>query len=476
MKDKCAVFGIYAPGLNTANLTYFSLFALQHRGQESSGIAVSNGEKIFLYKDMGLVSQVFNEEILENLNGFIGIGHNRYSTTGHSSLQNAQPLLVESDIGPLALAHNGNLINYPFLRKNLIENGETLQTTCDSEIIAKIFASLSGKPLQERLKHTISKLAGAFSVVMSTKDSLIGFRDPQGIRPLCLGQLSKNGDTGWVISSESCALQTIGADFIREIQPGEGVIIDKTGIKTIPSAAPAKKSFCVFEKIYFMRPDSISDNELIYETRFRMGQELARESFILADGVMPIPDSSVPSAIGYAFESKLPFFEGLIKNRYIARTFIQPEERLRKMGVRLKFNPLKEQLNGKKVIVVDDSIVRGHTTKAIVALLKESGAEEVHLRITSPPIRHPCNLGIDMASYEELIANNKTVEQICSYLGADSLHYLTLEGLFKSALKKRSENSDPNGFCAACLTGKYPIFLNADKASDLIPEQKLTKC
>ncbi len=456
MKDKCAVFGVYAPGLRVANLIYFSLFALQHRGQESSGIAVSDGERLFVHKDMGLVSQVFEEKILEKLDGFIGIGHNRYSTTGRSSLQNAQPFLLESDIGPIALAHNGNLTNYQDLQKKLIEQGDTLQTTSDSEIIGKIFVSLKGKNLQERLVRTLSELSGAFSVVISTKDSLIGFRDALGIRPLCLGTLSKNGSSGWVISSESCALQTIGADFVREVEPGEAVIISKNGVVSLTAAAQKKRAFCIFEKIYFMRPDSISENELIYETRFRMGQELARESFVRADGVMPIPDSSVPAAIGFAYESKLPFFEGLIKNRYIARTFIQPEESLRKIGVRLKFNPLKEQLYGKKVIVVDDSIVRGHTTKAIVTLLKESGAEEVHLRITSPPIRHPCNLGIDMATHEELIANKKTVNEICSYLGADSLHYLSLDGLYKSSLKNADIHSARKKFCAACLTGEYP--------------------
>ncbi len=458
MRDGCAVFGVYSrnPSEHVANLTYFALFALQHRGQESSGIAVSDGEAIEVYKDMGLVSQVFNESILERLHGFIAVGHNRYSTTGRSNLENAQPLIVKTHLGPIALAHNGNLINYESLRKQLETEGLSFQTSSDSEVIAKCFAVARGETLEEKLRNTVTPLSGAYSVVFCTKDKLIGMRDPLGIRPLCIGKLSKNGRQGWVISSESCALHTVGAEFVRHVEPGEAVIADENGIQSVRLFESKKTASCIFEYIYFLRPDSLANGESVYEARFRMGRSLAKEAPVEADGVMAIPDSSIPAAIGYSFESKLPFFEGLIKNRYIARTFIQPEERLRRMGVRLKFHPLRENLEGKKVVVVDDSIVRGHTTKAIVGLLKEAGAKEVHLRITSPPIRHPCNLGIDMATYEELIANNKTVEEICQYLGASSLHYLGLEGLVGASLNSHATTGEGK-FCTACLTGKYPI-------------------
>lgn len=471
MREACAVFGVYSlnPSEHVANLTYFALFALQHRGQESSGIAVANGESIEVYKEMGLVSQVFNEDILEHLQGFIAVGHNRYSTQGQSSLENAQPLLLKTHLGPVAFAHNGNLVNYETLRSRLTAEGLTFQTTSDSEVIAKSFAYAHGETLDEKLKEAVAPLSGAYSVVFCTKKELVGFRDPLGIRPLCLGKLSKNGRQGWVISSESCALHTVGAEFVRDVEPGEAVIVDENGLRSFQLQESKRTASCIFEYIYFLRPDSCCQGESVYEARYRMGKQLALEAPVEADGVMPVPDSSIPAAIGYSAESKLPFFEGLIKNRYIARTFIQPEERLRRMGVRLKFHPLRENLVGKKVVVVDDSIVRGHTTKAIVALLKEAGAKEVHLRITSPPIRHPCNLGIDMATYEELIANKKTVEDVQRYLGADSLHYLSLEGLVK-ATQKHPSPSAKEKFCTACLTGEYPI------ASGFSSEAKARSC
>lgn len=457
MREACAVFGVFAPGEKVANMTYFALFTLQHRGQESSGIAVSNGNTIEVYKEMGLVAQVFNEDILQRLNGHIAVGHNRYSTTGRSTIQNAQPLILKTHLGPVALAHNGNLVNYQALRDRLAALGLSFQTTSDSEIIGKLFSIAKGETLEEKLADAVAPLAGAYSVVLSTKNALIGFRDPLGIRPLCIGRLSKNAGEGWVISSESCALQTVGADFVREVEPGEAIIVDANGMRSARIAPARRGAACIFEYIYFMRPDSVFGGEQVYGTRFRMGMELARQSPVEADGVMPIPDSSVPAAIGYADESGIPFFEGLIKNRYIARTFIQPEERLRRMGIRLKFHPLREHLDGKRVVVVDDSIVRGHTTKAIVALLKECGAKEVHLRITAPPIRHPCNLGIDMATYEELIANNKSVEEIRAYLGADSLHYLSIEGLLRAVQNSDAPDGLTKRFCAACLTGNYPV-------------------
>jgi amidophosphoribosyltransferase len=462
IREACAVFGVFAPGEDVANLAYFALFALQHRGQESSGMAVSDGSQIQVHKGMGLVAQVFNEDILNRLRGVIAVGHNRYSTTGRSNLQNAQPLLVKTHFGPAAFAHNGNLVNYTALRQTLENKGVVFQTTSDSEIIAQLFALAKGQTLEEKLKNALAPLVGAYSVVFSTCNTLVGFRDPFGIRPLCLGKIGKLS-SGWVISSESCALHTVGADFVREIEPGEAILVNENGVQSFRFAPSFRKAFCIFEHIYFMRPDSLFAGKHIYSVRFQMGRLLARQAPIDADGVMPIPDSSVPAAIGYSFESRIPFFEGLIKNRYIARTFIQPEERLRRMGIRLKFHALQEHLEGKKVIVVDDSIVRGNTTKAIVALLKESGAKEVHLRITSPPIRHPCNLGIDMATYEELIAHNKSVEEIRAYLGADSLHYLSLENLLSAVSFENGKNPLSDAFCAACLTGDYPIQSESPK-------------
>lgn len=472
-RDRCAVFGVYAPGEQVATMTYFALYALQHRGQESSGIAVSSGTLVECYKEMGLVSQVFNEEILQRLKGFLAVGHNRYSTTGKSVLQNAQPILLKTHLGAVALAHNGNLINHDLLRKDLESRGMTFQSTSDSEVIAKIFALAPGETLEEKVRETVAQLRGAFSVVLATRDALIGFRDPYGIRPLCLGQI--NGGKGWVLSSESCALNTIGARLLREVDPGEAVIINEDGPRSFKAAPSPRHALCIFEYIYLARPDSLFHGQSVHSVRKRMGKILAREYPPgEVDGVMPIPDSSFPAAIGFSEaevpilrspdrhepeksgdqllrgERKVPFTEGLIKNRYIARTFIQPDQRLRKQGIKLKFNPLVENIRGKKIVVVDDSIVRGNTMKAIVSLLREVGAEEVHIRITSPPMRHPCSLGVDIATYDELIASRMSVKEICAFVGADSLGYLSLDGLYEAVGMSHEK------FCTGCFTGTYP--------------------
>ncbi|MBI2251832.1 MAG: amidophosphoribosyltransferase [Armatimonadetes bacterium] len=450
MKECCAVVGIYAPGKDVAVLTYFALYALQHRGQESSGIAVSNGKNIECYKEMGLVSQVFTQEILQRLKGHIAIGHNRYSTSGTSKIHNAQPVILKTHLGTIALAHNGNLINYEHLKKMLLERGLTFATSSDSEVIAKLFALSEADTLEEKISSIMGELRGAYSITMCTPNELIGFRDPLGIRPLCIGKI--NG--GWVISSESCALNTIGAEFIKEIPPGEGVIISQDGLKSFAGRKLKQESLCIFEYIYFARPDSLLNNRSIYSARYNMGRKLAKEWPVEADAVMAIPDSAVPAAMGFSYESGLTYIEGLIKNRYIARTFIQPEDHLRKLGIKLKFNLVVENIKNKKLVVIDDSIVRGNTTKAIVKLLKEAGAKEVHIRITSPPMQHPCFLGVDTATYGELIAANKNISEIADFIGADSLGYLSLEGLMEATGYNREK------FCAACFNGEYPLLFD----------------
>lgn len=452
LREACAVFGAFVPGGHAATVAFFGLFALQHRGQESSGIAVSNGARMEVHTRMGLVSQVFTEEILQRLQGHIAVGHNRYSTTGHSTLANAQPFLVESPFGPVALAHNGNLVNYNQLRKELEEKGVGLTSTSDSEVIAKLFSITPGKTIEEKLLAAVKRLRGAFSVVMATKDTLIGFRDPWGIRPLVIGRLLRDGEPGWILASESCSLNTVGADWLRELLPGEAAFITDNGLRTFQLIESPRNALCLFEFVYFARPDTRLYGETVYVARYKMGQVLARQYPPYGmDAVMAIPDSSVPAAIGFSAESGIPYMDGLIKNRYIARTFIQPDQHLRKMGIKLKFNPIVENIRGKKLILIDDSIVRGNTTKAIVALLREVGAEEIHVRITSPPMMHPCFLGLDTATYEELIASSKTVEEIRSFIGADSLGYLSFDTLVATTTSPREK------FCTACFSGDYPI-------------------
>ena len=454
--EECGVFGIYAPGEDVARLTFFGLYALQHRGQESAGIAVADGRTIRAHKDMGLVAQVFDEAKLAPLQGDFAIGHTRYSTTGSSKISNAQPFTIESYLGPLALAHNGNLTNAAELRLELLKRGAGLTSTSDSEVATLLLLAPEGPTWKERIEHFMDIAEGAYCITLLTRDALYAVRDPLGLRPLCLGKL---GASGWVVASESCALHTIGAEFVREIEPGEALRIDGQGARTILRRTAAKPALCLFEYIYFARPDSILRDQLIHQVRMELGRELAREAPADADLVMGIPDSAIPAAIGYAQEANLPYAEGLIKNRYIGRTFIQPDNRLRKQGVALKFTPLASTLDGKRVVVVDDSIVRGNTSGPIVQLLRSAGAKEVHMRVSAPPIRHPCFMGVDMATYPELIAHRMSEAEIAAYIEVDSLSYLSYDGLL------RATGRDPGSFCGACFTGNYPIpnFVPAER-------------
>jgi len=445
--EACGVFGIYAPGADVARITFFGLYALQHRGQESAGIAVSDGLRATLFKKMGLVSQVFDEEALAPLQGHIAIGHVRYSTADSSRVLSAQPFLLESALGPVAVAHNGNLVNTGELRQELFDRGVGLVSYCDTEVMIQMLAGAPGNTWAERISHIMGKAVGAYSLTILTRDSLYAVRDPWGFRPLSMGRL----DGGWAVASESCALQTVGATDIEEVEPGMIIEINDRGVNRIQGVDPEKPNLCIFEYIYFARPDSHIDGQLIHEVRQSLGRELAREHPVDADLVMPIPDSATPAAIGFALEAGIPYGEGLIKNRYIGRTFIQPDDRLRKAGVALKFNPLSQTLQGKRVVVVDDSIVRGNTSGPIVDLLRRAGAREVHLRISSPPIQHPCFMGVDMATYDELIAHRLSVEEIREHIDADSLGYLSLEGMMHAVQRPMSR------FCVACFAGTYPF-------------------
>ena len=450
-REECGVVGIHMPGEEASRLAFFGLFALQHRGQESAGIASANGTTINLHTDMGLVTQIFREPDFYPLSGDLAIGHTRYSTTGSSQLCNAQPILISGHHGQLALAHNGNIINSYQLKAQLETQWSCeFSSTTDSEVVAYLLANAPGQTWEERVFHCMRTLEGAFSLVALTPDTLIAARDSLGIRPLCLGQLNN----GWVIASETCALDHLGATFVRDLDPGEVVVIDNNGIRSAkkqPDDSPQKRALCVFELIYFARPDSILDGQLVYSVRQAMGAQLAREHSVDADLVIGIPDSSTAAAVGYAQESGIPYSDGLIKNRYVGRTFIETEQRLRDLGVRQKFNPLTEVIKGKRLVVVDDSIVRGTTTPHVVNLLRKAGALEIHMRVCAPPIQHPCYMGVDMATRQELIAANNSVEEIRSMTGADSLGYLSVEGLLKVA------GNDRGGFCDACFTGNYPV-------------------
>ena len=440
---------MYAPGGDASRIAFFALFALQHRGQESAGIATSDGDSLKVHTDMGLVTQIFREEELYPLTGNMAIGHTRYSTTGSSQECNAQPLVVQGVHGELALGHNGNVVNAPDLQQQLRDQwGCNFSSTTDSEVIAYLLANAPGETWEERAQHCQRTLKGAFSVVALTHDTLIGMRDPLGVRPMCVGQL----DGGWVIASETCALDHLGAKLLRELEPGETVIIDNKGMNSYKKpAVNGRRALCVFELIYFARPDSILDGKLVYSSRRQMGAQLAVEHPVDADVVIGIPDSATAAAAGYAEEAGIPYSDGLVKNRYVGRTFIEPDQRMRDLGVRLKFNPLPEVVSGKRVVVVDDSIVRGTTTPHVVSLLRRAGAAEVHMRVCAPPIRHPCHLGVDMATRRELIAANKSLDGIRDLIGADSLGYLSVTGLLKVV------RGSSGGFCDACFTGNYPI-------------------
>jgi len=464
-REACGVFGIYAPGVDVARQAFFALYALQHRGQESAGIATSDGRSTYVHKGMGLVAQVFNEDRLNPLKGHLAIGHTRYSTTGSSHLRNAQPYIIETMYGPLGVGHNGNLTNAATLRKALLERGVGLSSSTDSEVIVQMLAAPTGpagslKPdWEDRIRSFMAQAEGAYSLVILTRDAIYAVRDPLGLRPLCLGEVTaKDGRKGFVVASESCALGTIGATFIREIKPGEMVRLDAKGVTALVGAEPAPKpALCVFEYVYFARPDTVLEGQVIHRARQKLGAMLAKEAPVPADVVIGVPDSATPAAIGYAQASGIPYNEGLTKNRYIGRTFIQPDDQLRKAGVHLKYNPLTCNLEGKRVVLIDDSIVRGNTIGPIVRLLREGGASEVHVRVSSPPVRHPCFMGIDMATHEELVAHSMTVEQIRDHIGADSLAYLSHEAMMRAVMEVKKPGC---GHCSACFTGDYPLSLD----------------
>jgi amidophosphoribosyltransferase len=465
-RDECGVFGIYGPDHDVARLAYFALFALQHRGQESAGIATAaRGGNILAIRDQGLVAQVFDEHTLRSLEGEMAIGHVRYSTTGSSQWQNAQPV-VRDDLRTLALAHNGNLINAVELYTELREQGVEFASTSDSEIIAALLALHPAERIEDVVADVVARLRGAFSTVAVTDQAVIAFRDPHGLRPLVLGVIEPEangaGDPGrppaYCIASESCAFDLIGARYLRDVQPGEVITLTEDGLRTRIVGEPQRSALCVFEHIYFARPDSRMGGNVLQVTRSRMGEILWREAPVEADVVIPVPDSGNAAARGLARAAGLPQDDGFIKNRYVARTFIQPGQELRRHGLRLKFNPLPEVVAGKRLVVVDDSIVRGNTTRQIVAMLREAGAKEIHLRISAPPIKHPCHYGIDMSTCEEMIAHGRTVEEVAAELGCDSLHYLSLAGVYE-AIGGSSEAVEHTRsvHCDACFTGAYPL-------------------
>jgi amidophosphoribosyltransferase len=461
--DECGVVGVFAPGREVARLAFFGLYSLQHRGQESAGIATSDGRIAHVHKGMGLVSQVFNEDNLRPLKGHIAIGQNRYSTTGSSNLRNAQPYLIETIYGPLGVAHNGNLTNALALRKKLLERGVGLSSTSDSEVITQMLSApadayfiteQNGHESDRwvaRMRSFMQIAQGAYSLTVLTRHAIYAVRDPLGLRPLCIGRLDSGGH---IVASESCALHTIGAKYVRDVEPGEIVRLDGSGMTSFTGVKQDKRALCIFEYVYFARPDSHFEGQVVHQVRQQMGRVLAQEAPVDADIVVGVPDSATPHSIGYSLQSGIPYDEGLTKNRYIGRTFIQPDDQLRKVGVSLKYNPLTSNLEGKRVVLVDDSIVRGNTAGPLIQLIRDGGATEVHVRVAAPPIRHPCFMGVDMATYKQLIAHKLDTEGIRQRIGADSLAYLSIEGLEKAVAESTGKNS---GHCNACFSGKYPI-------------------
>jgi amidophosphoribosyltransferase len=455
-REECGVLGISTPhGEGVAEMTFFGLFALQHRGQEAAGIAVSDGQRARLHKDAGLVANVFTPEVLKPLAGYHSIGHTRYSTTGSSVQRNIQPFIIETMHGPLAVAHNGNIVNAPALREELLTRGFGLTASSDTEVIALMLAAAGGRTWEDRLERTLPALKGAFSLVLLANDRVLAVRDPWGFRPLSVGHLPPGG---YAVASETCALSTLGCDEIDEVRPGEVVSLQGAEIHRrqvlAPAAQPAR---CTFEFVYFSRPDSVWDGHNVHHVRQRLGVELARESGVPADVVIPVPDSSIPAAIGYSAATGIPFNDGLIKNRYLGRTFIEPTQPMRERGVALKFNALAENLHGKRVIMIDDSLVRGTTAGPLVKLVRDAGATEVHLRITCPPITHACHFGVDMGHDGDLIAARRTREEIEQHIGADSLEFLSLEGMMRAV-------GSVDGYCNACFTGRYPIPVDEAQA------------
>jgi amidophosphoribosyltransferase len=455
-QDECGVFGVWAPGEEVAKLTFYGLYALQHRGQESAGIATSDGERIFVYKDMGLVSQVFTESDLATLTGNLAIGHCRYSTTGSSTWNNAQPTLRATNHGTLALAHNGNLTNTGDLAEKLLKiigtnSDDGLNATTDTEIMTALIAAQEGKNFESSALEVLPQLKGAFSLVFMDEHTLYAARDHHGVRPLVIGKL----EHGWVVASESAALDIVGASFVREVEPGEFIAIDQNGLRSHHWATPEPKG-CIFEYVYLARPDTSISGRNVHATRVAVGEQLAKEHPATADLVIPVPESGTPAAIGYAKASGIPYGMGLVKNSYVGRTFIQPSQTIRQLGIRLKLNPLREIIEGKRIVVVDDSIVRGNTQRALVRMLREAGALEIHVRISSPPVKWPCYYGIDFASRAELIAAGLETEEIRRSIGADSLGYVSMEGLIAATTIVEDK------LCTACFSGKYPIQIPAD--------------
>lgn len=466
--EECGVFGVYAPGEAVSKLTYFGLFALQHRGQESAGIAVSNGKRIMVFKDMGLVSQVFDEATLSSLTGHLAIGHDRYSTAGDSVWRNAQPTFCQIGSGGLALAHNGNLTNTDELEALLVvdrdevPHKDRMDSSNDTALISALMSSYPvGLSIEEIALDVLPKLAGAFCLVFMTETALYAARDRNGVRPLVLGRL----ENGWVVASETAALDIIGATFVREIEPGEFIAIDSAGLRSRNFAQPDRKG-CLFEYVYLARPDTKIADRPVHATRVRIGRRLASEFPADADMVIPVPESGTPAALGYASESGIPFGLGLVKNSYVGRTFIQPSQTIRQLGIRLKLNPLREVIAGKRLVVVDDSIVRGNTQRALIRMLREAGATEVHVRISSPPVEWPCFYGIDFATRAELIAPGLSVDEIAKAIGADSLGYVSLSGLHDAV------GLDASRLCSACFDGRYPIHIPREAAATLGIDQE----
>ena len=462
--EECGIIGIFAPNEDVARMTFFGLFALQHRGQEAAGIAVADGQLLSMYKNVGMISQVFRQNMLDELKGHYAIGHTRYSTTGSSLIRNAQPFMIETMNGPLALGHNGNLVNSAELRDEMLHQGVGFSSSSDSEVMTMMLARDAGATWEARIKDAMQKWRGAYSLVILTRDCVYAVRDPWGFRPLSVGMLPSGG---YAVASEAGALQTLGCEAIRDVKPGEIVALSAQALTVTQALPPASPSAqCIFEHIYFARPDQVWEGVSVHQVRQRLGEELARESGFsaavhgdedaashnakLVDVVIPVPDSSTPAAIGFSRVSGIPYNDGFIKNRYVGRTFIEPTDSLRKRGVGMKFNVIKENVLGKRVMMIDDSIVRGNTTGPLIKLLRNAGAREVHVAITCPPIKYPCFMGVDMGTSEDLIAYKRTVDEICQISGADSLYYLSLDGMMRAVGRR-------DGYCRACFTGNYPI-------------------
>ncbi|WP_165062265.1 MULTISPECIES: amidophosphoribosyltransferase [unclassified Adlercreutzia] len=459
-QEECGIFGVYAPGSDVARMTGFGLQALQHRGQESAGIAVGDGYTVTVEKDLGLVTQVFNEAALASLTGDVAIGHVRYSTSGSKAVwEAAQPHMSAIDEVLFALAHNGTLTNTNSMRAQLIDQGVQLRSSTDSEVAAKAIGLVTRKThhLRDGITSAMNLMAGAYAMVICTADALYAFRDPHGIRPLCMGKLANN--RGWVVSSETCGLDIVGAQYVRDINPGEIVRIGQDGVASVQAVPSKKPAACIFEYVYFARPDSVIDGQSVYKARRNTGRILAREAPADADLVLGVPDSGVPAALGFSAESGIEYTDGIVKNRYVGRTFIQPTQEMRQLGIRLKLNPLSNVIAGKRLVVIDDSIVRGNTSKKLVQMLRDAGATEVHLRITSPEVMWPCFYGIDTDTRDQLIAANMSLEQMNEWIGSDSLAFLSLDGL-----REAVSDAHTQGFCDACFTGDYPVAIPEDVA------------